>query len=79
MIDPQDGFNFLAHSWIFHCPITQQRVSVSNYKEFLTSHERTIWWFCQVCKDWHIFSHDSAAEGNLLNFDSTDDMMTAIE
>lgn len=80
MLNQQENHSILAHSQNVYCPITQQRVSVKSYKEFLTLNERTIWWYCQVCGDWHILSYDSVSEGISLNLaPPNDDMMTSVE
>ncbi len=70
MIDHRANRKFVAPALIFDCPITQQQVSVSSYKEFLTRDERTIWWYCQACTNWHIVNPDSTAEENPLNLDA---------
>jgi hypothetical protein len=69
MTHHQNNHTLLAGSWIACCPKTQEQVIVLSHKEFLTSDEHTIWWYCQNCANWHIFSHTSPAERSPLNLD----------
>lgn len=79
MASLSNNFSFLRDSALLSCPITKQRVPLRGLREFLTSSERTIWWYCQTCDNWHIFTHDSPVNNSMLNAETPDNSTPTTE
>jgi hypothetical protein len=50
---------------LIHCPTTGEQVLGNSLIHFSIADRKGVWWFCPVCKGWHIMIYGEDREINI--------------